>query len=154
MTLLKKNLKLVETSSYVRAVVKIIDLNNDNKLEVLINLNNSFGFGNSGREYIFSKNTDNVYFILTDFAGEALLVDFSNDNFPDIIMAGPGFLFPLLKWNGKSYEVMDDWVTIPNLEENPFSKEAILSKTISFEKFYKKQKLYNHKNNPLKFMSF
>src|SRR5690606_7205668 len=112
--------------------VRIIDLNNDGGVEVLVNLNNNYHYGNSGREYIFSKNSNNEYYILSEYIDEAVIVNFSENTFPDLIQDKSVIYFTLLKWNGESYEEVDN-------VESSFS-------TITFEEFYQKQKEFNLKN--------
>ncbi len=125
-----------DINPYIGITIKVIDLNNDGKVEVFINLNNSFLYGNSGIEYIFSKNDNNNFFILAHYSGEADIVNFSKDTYLDLILGRSGVKVPVIKWERNKYK-MDNEADYVSYEEGN------VPETVSFEEFYRRQKLYN-----------
>ena len=81
-----------------------VDLNKDGLEEVFVVMDGVL-FGNTGQGVaLFIKNSDQVYEQQTEVAGGiAVILDTKKKGYPELVIAGPGFEFPLYRWNGKSY---------------------------------------------------
>ena len=81
------------------------DVNKDGQEEIFITFGNSYTSGGTGSSVlVFIKNTAGKYIQHLGFPGttpDALAV--SNKGYPDLLIGGPGFEFPIWKWNGTSY---------------------------------------------------
>lgn len=85
---------------------RIRDLNGDGKLEIVVTASGSFCYGNTGQGYYLMQKTP---------AGTWRAID-SNTGIPtflssrgaggwqDIEVGGPGFCFPIVRFNGKTYQ--------------------------------------------------
>lgn len=82
------------------------DLNKDGKEEIFINFGNSFTSGNTGSSIVlFIKNAAGVYEMNFGFPGMAPdVLTTMNKGYPDLLVGGPGFEFPVFRWNGKIYD--------------------------------------------------
>lgn len=95
------------TASYVPGQIEqIADLNGDGAPEAVITESSAFCFGAAGMGY---------YLVSSDAAGKWRLIDSGEGiatflktkgagNWPDLEVGGPGFCFPVLRWNGTAYE--------------------------------------------------
>lgn len=101
------------------AIVLPADLNKDGKEEVFINFGNTYTSGNTGSSIIlFIKNATGVYEMNLGFPGMIPdVLTTINKGYPDLVVGGPGFEFPVFRWNGKIY---DNYKTI---------KDDVYSKT-------------------------
>jgi hypothetical protein len=81
-----------------------VDMNKDGVEEVFVVMDGLL-FGNTGEGVaLFMKNSAGVYVQQEEIAGGiAVILDTKTGGYPDLVIAGPGFDFPLYKWNGKSY---------------------------------------------------
>ncbi len=81
------------------------DLNKDGKEEIFVVFGNSFTSGHAGSSVVlFIKNASGGYATNLGFPGTApLLMPTSNKGYPDLLIGGPGFEFPVWRWNGKDY---------------------------------------------------
>ena len=88
----------------VGAKAYTVDLNKDGAEEVFV-LMDGLLFGNTGEGVaLFVKNSQQAYEHQVEVAGGiAVILDTPTNGYPDLVIAGPGFEFPLYKWNGKSY---------------------------------------------------
>lgn len=87
------------------ALVMPTDLNNDKKEEIFIHFGNSYTSGNTGSSItLFIKNTAGTYEMNLGFPGVIpdVLTTMSK-SYPDLLVGGPGFEFPVFRWNGKVY---------------------------------------------------
>jgi len=94
------------SASYVPGQIEqVADLNGDGAPEAVITESSAACFGAAGTGY---------YLVSSDAAGKWRLVDsgigFATflktrgvDNWPDLEVGGPGFCFPVLRWDGKAY---------------------------------------------------
>jgi len=87
------------------ATVLPTDMNKDGKEEIFVLFGNSFTSGHTGSSIsLFIKNTSGVYKNHLGFPGtlpDALST--VSQGYPDLLIGGPGFEFPVLRWNGKTY---------------------------------------------------
>jgi hypothetical protein len=88
----------------VGAKAYAVDLNKDGAEEVFVVMDGLL-FGNTGEGVaLFIKNSQQAYEHQVEVAGGiAVILDTQTNGYPDLVIAGPGFEFPLYKWNGKSY---------------------------------------------------
>lgn len=87
------------------ATVLPVDMNKDGKEEIFVHFGNSYTSGNTGASIaLFIKNSSGVYQNHLGFPGtipDALVT--INQGYPDLLIGGPGFEYPVLRWNGKTY---------------------------------------------------
>jgi len=87
------------------ATVYPVDMNNDGKEEIFVQFGNTYTSGNTGSSIaLFIKNSSGAYQLHLGFPGmipDALST--LNQGYPDLLIGGPGFEFPVLRWNGKTY---------------------------------------------------
>ena len=94
------------TPSYAPGHIdKVQDLNGDGQLEALITESSSFCYGGDVPGYfLVSRQADGNWKLVTRGSG---MVDFlptkGAGGWPDIQVGGPGFCFPVERWNGKAY---------------------------------------------------
>lgn len=80
-----------------------LDLNNDGQEEVFIAQYSSW-FGNSGEDFtIYIKNEGGIYQSAISVLGNPLILESVKGGYPDLVIGGPGFQFPVWQWNGKNY---------------------------------------------------
>lgn len=81
-----------------------VDLNKDGVEEVFVVMDGLL-FGNTGEGVaLFMRNSAGVYEQQEEVAGGiAVILDKHSNGYPELVIAGPGFEFPLYRWNGKSY---------------------------------------------------
>lgn len=81
-----------------------VDLNKDGAEEVFVIMDGLL-FGNTGQGVaLFMKNSAGMYEQQDEVAGGiAVVLDTQSNGYPELVIAGPGFEFPLYRWNGKSY---------------------------------------------------
>lgn len=104
----KKQFVLVDDSDKeypFTAQVYPTDLNNDGKEEIFIIFGNSFTSGHTGSSVVlFVKNSSGIYDMNLGFPGTPPdLMPTANKGYPDLMIGGPGFEFPVWRWNGKEY---------------------------------------------------
>lgn len=88
------------------ATVLPTDLNKDGEEEIFISFGNSYTSGNTGSSIVlFIKNATGVYGMNLGFPGMAPdVLTTLNKGYPDLVVGGPGFEFPVFRWNGKIYD--------------------------------------------------
>jgi hypothetical protein len=81
------------------------DLNKDGKEEVFVVFGNTYTSGMTGSSVVlFIKNTTGSYATNLGFPGTPPdLMPTNNKGYPDLLIGGPGFEFPIWRWNGKEY---------------------------------------------------
>lgn len=87
------------------ATVLPVDMNKDGKEEIFVSFGNSYTSGNTGSSIcLFIRSTAGEFTDNLGFPGtvpEALTT--VNKDYPDLLIGGPGFEFPVWRWNGKNY---------------------------------------------------
>lgn len=81
------------------------DFNGDGQPDAIVSEGGTFCFGNTGSGYtLVSRSEDGTWAILSENIGlPHLLEEKGADGWPDIEVGGPGFCFPVLRWNGNEY---------------------------------------------------
>jgi hypothetical protein len=87
------------------ATVMPTDMNKDGNEEIFVLFGNGFTSGNTGSSItVYIKNATGVYGPQLGFPGVAPdVLTTSNLGYPDLLVGGPGFDFPVFRWNGKAY---------------------------------------------------
>jgi hypothetical protein len=87
------------------AFVYPVDLNKDGKEEVFVSFGNTFTSGMTGSSIsLFIKSASGAYVSNLGFPGTIPdVLSTANMGYPDLLIGGPGFEFPVWKWNGKEY---------------------------------------------------
>lgn len=87
------------------AFVYPTDLNKDGKEEIFILFGNTYTSGNTGSSVmVFIKNTSNQYKMNLGFPSTLPdVVIGSSTGYPDLVIGGPGFEFPIWKWKNGEY---------------------------------------------------
>lgn len=96
------------TASYSPgAVDNVADLNGDGMPEAVLTEGGSFCYGNTGQGYwLVSKRADGSWRLMTHGTGiPAFLGSKGADGWPDVSVGGPGFCFPVERWNGREYKL-------------------------------------------------
>ena len=81
------------------------DLNGDGRPEAVVTEGGSYCYGNTETGFwLLSKQPSGRWAVLYDSQGIAeFLKTRGANNMPDMSVGGPGFCFPVLRWNGKAY---------------------------------------------------
>lgn len=87
------------------AIVYPTDLNNDSKEEVFVSFGNSYTSGFTGQSIVlFIKDASGKYQTQLGFPGTVpYALPTAANKYPDLVIGGPGFEFPVWRWNGKAY---------------------------------------------------
>lgn len=94
------------TASYVPGQIEqLADLNGDGLPEAIISEASTYCFGNVGMGFsLVSKQADGVWKLLASGQGIATVLSTRGvGNWPDLEIGGPGFCFPVMRWNGTEY---------------------------------------------------
>ena len=115
------------------AMVMPTDLNNDKIEDIFILYGNSFTSGNTGSSVVlFIKNAVGTYEMNLGFPGTTPdILTTINKGYPDILVGGPGFDFPVLRWNGKIY---DNYKSVKNSEYEKLKKTSADMKSKDYQK--------------------
>ncbi len=99
-------------------IVLPADLNNDGKEELFLIFGNSYTSGNTGSNVLlFIKDKLGNYQSNFGFSGTTpYIMPTKNLGFPDLLIGGPGFEFPVWRWNGREY-VFNRKITEKNLSK-------------------------------------
>lgn len=118
------------------AMVMPTDLNNDKKEEIFVLYGNSYTSGNTGSSVaLFVKNAAGTYEMNLGFPGTTPdVLTTSNKGYPDILVGGPGFDFPVFRWNGKTY---DNYKTVKDSEYEKMKKTSADMKSKDYQKALK-----------------
>lgn len=89
------------------AIGKVEDINGDGRPEVIVTEGGAICFGMSGLSFqLLSRQANGQWEVMTGGIGiPEFLATRGADNFPDIQVGGPGFCFPVIRWNGREYEL-------------------------------------------------
>jgi len=96
------------TASYQPGKIeKMEDVNGDGRPDAVITEGSGFCYGNTGVAYaVVSKQANGGWKLMTNGPG---IVEFLKtkgaDGWPDISVGGPGFCFPVQRWNGREYKL-------------------------------------------------
>lgn len=84
---------------------EVRDLNGDGRPEALVTEGGSFCYGNQvGGYWLVSKQANGRWTLITSGTGiPGFLATKGVGGWPDIEIGGPGFCFPVLRWNGQKY---------------------------------------------------
>jgi hypothetical protein len=96
------------TPSYESGVVeRVTDLNSDKLPEAVITEGSTYCFGMTGTGFVIvSKQRNGTWSRIADGPGMVhVLATKGTAGWADIEVGGPGFCFPVLRWNGKAYVV-------------------------------------------------
>ncbi|MCJ2178416.1 hypothetical protein [Novosphingobium album (ex Hu et al. 2023)] len=94
------------TPSYSPGQIDTVrDLNGDGRPEAVITEGSTFCFGMTGTGFtLVSKQADGTWKSITSSQGiPSFLATKGVGGWPDIEIGGPGFCFPVERWNGKAY---------------------------------------------------
>jgi len=105
------------------ATILPTDLNKDGKEEIFVSFGNSYTSGNTGISItLFIKNPAGVYEMNLGFPGMVPdVMTTVNKGYPDLVVGGPGFEFPVFRWNGKIYD------NYKKIKDNDYSKLKLKS---------------------------
>jgi hypothetical protein len=90
----------------VQPELEVVDLNSDGQPEVFVTVLGSCHAGAAGAELSLLMKSKGRWKVNLGFpaAGYKLLTA-RNKGFPDIEIGGPGFCFPVWRWNGSQYAI-------------------------------------------------
>jgi hypothetical protein len=83
------------------------DINGDGQPGAVIYQSGSYCYGHAGQGYaLVSRTTAGVWSLVEGGSGiPEFLPTRGKNGWPDISVGGPGFCFPILRWNGRAYAV-------------------------------------------------
>ena len=86
------------------ARVVVADLNGDGKPEIMVTESGTFCYGNTGQGFYVMEQTGGGWRTLFQSQGvPEFLPTKGAGGWPDIVLGGPGFCFPVVRFNGKAY---------------------------------------------------
>jgi len=94
------------TASYTAGAIETVeDLNGDGRPEAVVTEGGTYCYGNTGTGFtLLSRQADGSWSRLYQSQGVAdFLTTHGADNLPDVSIGGPGFCFPVVRWNGSAY---------------------------------------------------
>ena len=94
------------TPSYTPGqIAQVRDLNGDGRPEAVITEGGTYCYGMSGSGFsLVSQQADGSWRLMTSAIGlPGFLPARGAGGWPDIQVGGPGFCFPVMRWNGKAY---------------------------------------------------
>jgi hypothetical protein len=84
----------------------VVDLNNDGQPEVFTQVYGSCWGGMAGVHMnLFIKDKNGQWQSQFGFTGSYKVLKTKNKGYPDIEIGGPGFCFPVWRWNGQQYQI-------------------------------------------------
>lgn len=86
-------------------IEQVADLNGDGLLEAVVTESSAYCYGNTGTSYtLVSKRGNGRWKPVTSGIGvPSFLSTIGSQGWPDLEVGGPGFCFPVERWNGKKY---------------------------------------------------
>ncbi len=85
---------------------EVIDLNADGRPEVFVHVHGTCLGGHTGvQTNLYIKGADGKWTNQFGFPGIANVLKTKSKGYPDIEIGGPGFCFPVWRWNGKAYDI-------------------------------------------------
>jgi hypothetical protein len=97
-----------DTASYTPGTIETVsDLNGDGRLEAVVTEGSSYCYGMAGTAFsIVSKQANGRWKVMTSGTGiVSFLPTKGAGGWPDIEIGGPGFCFPVQRWNGREYRL-------------------------------------------------
>jgi hypothetical protein len=94
------------TASYSPGAIEAVgDLNGDGRPEAVITEGGTYCYGNTGTGFwLVSQEADGKWNLIANDIGIAtFLPTKGTDGWPDIEVGGPGFCFPVIRWDGQQY---------------------------------------------------
>jgi hypothetical protein len=87
------------------SIDQVLDLNGDGRTEAVISEHSTFCYGQDETGFsVVSKQADGKWRLITSSPGiPKFLKTKGVGGWPDISIGGPGFCFPVVRWNGKEY---------------------------------------------------
>lgn len=87
------------------AIETVQDMNGDGRPEAVVVDSGSYCYGNMGAAFkLLSKQPNGSWRLITEHIGTPhFLPTRGAGGWPDIQIGGPGFCFPVQRWNGKAY---------------------------------------------------
>jgi len=81
------------------------DLNGDGRPEAVVTEGGGLCYGNTGQNFwVLSKQPNGTWKTLIESLGiPEFLRSKGASGYPDLLVGGPGFCFPVLRWNGRAY---------------------------------------------------
>lgn len=96
------------TPTYTAGAIETVrDLNGDGRPEAVITEGGTFCYGHAGTGFVLvSQQADGSWKQMYAAPGMAdFLATKGAGGWPDIQVGGPGFCFPVVRWNGSAYEL-------------------------------------------------
>ena len=96
------------TASYSPGAIETFgDLNGDGLPEAVVTEGGTYCYGNTGVGYsLVTKRGTGKWSLVTSGTGILQFLETKGaDGWPDIEIGGPGFCFPVERWNGKEYKL-------------------------------------------------
>lgn len=90
----------------VQTSVYPTDMNKDGQEELFIGLGSVALYGNIGESYsLYIKDKAGAFQMDPVFSGSGrpAVLSMKNLGYPDLLIGGPGFEFPVYRWNGRKY---------------------------------------------------
>jgi hypothetical protein len=89
------------------SIDEVRDLNGDGRLEAVVSEGGTFCYGFTGTGFqLLSRQADGSWRMVTQDIGiPEFLQTKGVEGWPDIAVGGPGFCFPVQRWNGREYAV-------------------------------------------------
>jgi len=89
------------------AIDQVADLNGDGLPEAFISEGSTYCYGAAGVGYkLVSKQAGGAWKLIAGGAGMPTALEAKGvDGWPDLEIGGPGFCFPVERWNGSEYEL-------------------------------------------------
>ncbi len=97
------------SASYVPgAIEQVQDINGDGRPEAVITEGSTACYGDTGIGYtLVSKQADGSWEVMSRGVGILIVQKTKGkDGWPDLEIGGPGFCFPIERWNGSEYKVI------------------------------------------------
>ncbi|MFP5409859.1 MAG: hypothetical protein ACLGG6_02690 [Gammaproteobacteria bacterium] len=87
------------------SIAQVMDLNGDGRPEAVVTEDGTFCHGHAGTGFkLLSRQGDGSWRVMTGGSGMPLfLATRGAGGWPDVVIGGPGFCFPVERWNGKTY---------------------------------------------------
>ena len=88
----------------VTTVVYPVDMNKDGKEEIFVGLGSTALFGDIGQTFFIFIKQGTTYVQHGEISGGLpVVLTSTNLGYNDILIGGPGFEYPVLRWNGSKY---------------------------------------------------
>ncbi|MEQ1593223.1 MAG: VCBS repeat-containing protein [Thiobacillaceae bacterium] len=95
-------------ASYSPGVIEQVrDINGDGRPDAVVTEGGTYCYGNTGTGFtLLSKQADGRWRVITGNTGiPEFLTTRGKEGWPDISVGGPGFCFPVERWDGKTYKL-------------------------------------------------